>query len=234
MSPFHEPDRPDAPRLGDPTPLDRIHERRQMVQTQISSPGNGRHPVRDPRVLDAMRAVPRHAFVPQALRSHAYEDRPLLIGREQTISQPYMVARMTELLRVEPESRVLEIGTGSGYQAAVLAHLTPHVYTIEILPEHAARARTTLRELGYASVRCRLGDGSLGWPEEAPFDRIIVTCASPMLPPRLWEQLKEGGLLVFPQGEPSSAQWLIVAEKTTEGECFMRYVMPVAFVPLTR
>lgn len=212
---------------------ERALERRQMVETQISRPDDGRQAVLDPRVLEAMRTVPRHAFVPESFGKYAYQDQPLLIGKEQTISQPYIVARMTELLGVEPGSRVLEIGTGSGYQAAVLSQLTASVFSIEILPELAARARRTLEKLGYDSIRCHVGDGSRGWPEEAPFDRILVTCATPMIPPPLWKQLKEGGFLVFPQGEPHSIQWLVVAEKAGNGECLARYVMHVAFVPLT-
>jgi protein-L-isoaspartate(D-aspartate) O-methyltransferase len=207
--------------------------RRRMVRTQLLHPVDGREAVRDPRVLAAMEAVPRHAFVPPALREAAYEDGPLPIGQGQSISQPYMVARMTELLRVEPDSKVLEVGTGSGYQAAVLAELTPRVFTVEVVPDLSARAADALRGLGYASVRFRVGDGGLGWPEEAPFDRILVTCAAPALPPRLWEQLRGGGRLVYPHGEPYSFQWLVVAEKTPDGRCVQSAVMPVLFVPMT-
>jgi len=205
-----------------------------MVRTQISDPSDNRTPVGDRRVLEAIRSVPRHEFVPDELQSYAYQDQPLPIEHEQTISQPYIVARMTELLCVEPESKVLEIGTGSGYQAAVLGKLTSHVYSVEIVPELAARAKSTFDRLGYRSIRCRVGDGSLGWPEEAPFDRILLTCACRGIPPELWKQLKPGGLMVFPEGKPQSPQWLVVASKRENEESLVRFVMPVRFVPMTR
>lgn len=216
-----------------PEHFERVQERNEMVRTQLAEPLDDRQPVRDSRVLDAMRLVPRHAFMPADAREYAYDDSALRIGRGQTMSQPYIVALMTDLLRVEPDSKVLEIGTGSGYQAAVLAHLTPRVYTVEVIPELAERAERALRDLGHATVRCRAGDGSAGWPEEGPFDRILVTCACPVLPPRLWEQLKPGGVLVFPHGDPHSLQWLVVAEKTASDACLMRFVLPVTFVPMT-
>jgi protein-L-isoaspartate(D-aspartate) O-methyltransferase len=210
----------------------RVQERAEMIRTQISDPGQDRTAVRDRRVLEAILSVPRHEFVPEALQQDAYQDMPLPIGYDQTISQPYMVARMTELLRVEPESKVLEIGTGSGYQAAILGKLTPHVYTVEIVPELAARAKSTFRTLGYHSIRCRLGDGGQGWPEEAPFDRILLACACRTVPKELWKQLKPSGLMVYPEGEPRSPQWLVVAEKLEDEKSLVRFVMPVRFVPM--
>lgn len=187
--------------------------------------------IRDAAVLDAMREVPRHLFVPVELRDHAYENRPLPIGEDQTISQPYIVALMTELLELRPDSKVLEIGTGSGYQAAVLAELCHHVYTIEILEPLATRAAATLQQLGYEGVHVRAGDGYLGWPEAAPFDGILVTCAPEQVPTPLREQLAEGGRLVIPVG-PSGNQELVVVVKEA-GELVQRAVIPVRFVPMT-
>ncbi|MHC4066771.1 MAG: protein-L-isoaspartate(D-aspartate) O-methyltransferase, partial [Planctomycetota bacterium] len=173
-----------------------------MVRDQIEHPRFGGMAVTDQRVLEAMRHCPRHAFVPKLRRGQAYADSPLPIGHGQTISQPYMVAIMTELLELTPETKVLEIGTGSGYQAAVLAHLTPQVYTIEIIEPLAKRAQKVLRQQQYTEVNCRHADGYFGWKEEAPFDAIIVTCAAGHLPPPLWEQLKPGGRIVIPIGGP--------------------------------
>ena len=169
--------------------------RQSMVEHQLRRRG-----IRDTRLLAAMETVPRAEFVPSAQRPHAYEDRPLPIGEDQTISQPYIVALMTELLDVKEGDRVLEIGTGSGYQAAVLAELTPHVYTIEIIPTLAERAEETLRRLGYDAVEVMAGDGYLGWPDRAPFDGIIVTCAPEEVPEPLKDQLREGGRMVIPVG----------------------------------
>jgi protein-L-isoaspartate(D-aspartate) O-methyltransferase len=205
-----------------------------MVQTQIAGPEDGRKPIRDSAVLEAMRATPRHAFVPNAYRPLAYQDTPLPIGHDQTISQPYMVALMTEQLRLTPDSKVLEIGTGSGYQAAVLAHLTPYVYTIEIVKPLAERARRTLTEQGYRDVHCRTGDGYKGWPDAAPFDGIIVTCAAEDLPQPLWEQLKPGGRIVIPTGKASEIQRLVVITKTPDGNRRTETVTAVRFVPLVR
>ncbi len=211
---------------------DAVHEprdvqlRRMMVDTQIRARG-----VKDERVLAAMEAVPRHEFVPPQQRPHAYEDRPLPIGEGQTISQPYIVALMTELLDVKEGGRVLEIGTGSGYQAAVLAELTPHVYTIEIIPTLAERAEETLRRLGYDSVEVKAGDGYLGWPEHAPFDGIIVTCAPQEVPQPLKDQLKEGGRMVIPVGPQWTHQTLYLLTK--KGESLQQKdVIPVRFVPM--
>jgi protein-L-isoaspartate(D-aspartate) O-methyltransferase len=210
-----------AAATGDPYTV----ARHQMVTTQIVSRG-----VRDPRVLDALRQVERHRFVPDSLRDHAYEDRPLAIGHGQTISQPYIVALMTEEARVGPGSRVLEIGTGSGYQAAVLSVLAGQVSSIEIVEPLAAQAAALLRALGYANVTVRAGDGYRGWPERAPFDAILVTAAPPELPQPLLDQLAVGGRLVAPVGE--GVQELVVVERTAKG-LQRRAVIPVRFVPMT-
>lgn len=187
----------------------------------------------DPAVLGAMQRVPRHEFVPIALRSEAYTDRPLPIGEGQTISQPYIVAVMTHLLRVRPGERVFELGTGSGYQAAVLAELGLRVFSVEIVPQLAERARETLERLGYERVRVRAGDGYLGWPEEAPFDAILVTAAGDHIPKPLADQLKPGGRLVMPVGPTYGIQQLLVLEKATDGTLVTHEVLPVRFVPLT-
>lgn len=219
-----------------PTPHaahERVDERERMVRTQIAGSSPTRLSVTDETVLAAMRTVPRHVFVPENYRGRAYDDTPLPIGHGQTISQPYMVAIMTQLLEIGPESKVLEIGTGSGYQAAVLAHITPFVYTIEIVEPLFERARATLHDNGYESVQTRHGDGYYGWKEEAPFDAIIVTCAAGHLPPPLWDQLKPGGRIVIPIGGPLSVQRLVLVEKTPEGERQSDSVMAVRFVPMT-
>jgi len=221
-----EPPRPRSARS-------RADEREKMVLHQIESPGWTRDAVTDPAVLRAMRDVPRHAFVPRDLREQAYDDTPLPIGHGQTISQPYIVAAMTKLLRLAPGSKVLEIGTGSGYQAAVLAHLTRHVYTIEIIEPLAKKAAETLADEGYEDVHVRQGDGYFGWPEEAPFDAIIVTCAAGHLPPPLWDQIKPGGRIVIPIGGTFAVQRLVVAEKTADGKRKTDSVMDVRFVPMT-
>jgi len=202
-------------------------ERETMVREQIAWRG-----VKDPAVLAAMRKVPRERFVPEAMRSRAYDDGPLPIGYGQTISQPYIVAIMTELARPSKQHRVLEIGTGSGYQAAVLAEIVSHVYTIEIIKELAERAEKTLRELGYQNISVRHGDGYRGWLEAAPFDAILITAAAPRIPQPLIEQLKIGGRLVFPEGTPDGYQELVVVEKTAQG-LKREIVFPVRFVPMT-
>ncbi len=218
----------------DPTgAAERAEERARMVEAQIARPRDGRRPVEDPRVLAAMRAVPRHAFVPEALRRRAYEGSPLPIGLGQTISQPYIVALMTELLKLDPDDRVLEIGTGSGYQAAILAHLTPHVYTMEIVEPLHESARRALLGQGYDRVRARPGDGYYGWPEHAPYDAIIVTCASGHLPAPLWEQLAPGGRIVIPLGSPYEVQRLVVMTREPDGSRRSRTVTSVSFVPMT-
>jgi protein-L-isoaspartate(D-aspartate) O-methyltransferase len=200
-------------------------ERTEMVRSQIAS-----RDVRNPRVLEAMREVPRHRFVPPDDRKRAYLDRPLPIGYGQTISQPYIVAAMTELLHPEPADRVLEIGTGSGYQAAVISRLVAKVYTIEIVPELAERAAKTLAELGYVNVDVSSGDGYRGIPKEAPFDGILVTAAPDEIPQPLIEQLAVGGRMVIPVGD--YYQQLTVVEKTETG-ISKRSVFPVRFVPMT-
>jgi protein-L-isoaspartate(D-aspartate) O-methyltransferase len=200
-------------------------DRERMVATQIAARG-----VKDPCVLEAMRTVPRERFVPDSQRALAFADGPLAIGQGQTISQPYIVALMTELARTGPDRRVLEVGTGSGYQAAVLAACSREVYTIEILPDLGRRAEALLRELGIANVRVRVGDGYDGWPDAAPFDAIVVTAAPDTIPKPLLEQLKPGGRLVIPVG--SSDQDLVVVTRTADG--FRREsVIPVRFVPMT-
>ena len=213
---------------------ERTVERRRMVERQIERPSDGRTPVTDKRVLEAMRAVPRHAFVPADVRRHAYADAALPIEHGQTISQPYVVALMTEQLRLAPDSRVLEVGTGSGYQAAVLAQITPHVYSVEIVKELAESAARTLKEQGYTAVSVRAGDGYKGWPEHAPFDAIIVTCAPEELPEPLWEQLKPGGRIVIPVGPTDRVQELVVVSRTADGQRRTRTVTKVQFVPMTR
>lgn len=188
----------------------------------------------NPAVIDAIRAVPRHEFVPSALQDLAYEDRPLPIGDGQTISQPYVVALMTDLAEVGPASRVLEVGTGSGYQAAVLAEIVDHVYTIEIIQALGERAAQTLDRLGYENVTVRIGDGYRGWPEYAPFDAIVVTAAPDSVPPPLLEQLAVGGRLIIPVGPEGGSQSLQVIEKAPGDALTTTDVLPVIFVPLTR
>jgi protein-L-isoaspartate(D-aspartate) O-methyltransferase len=201
------------------------------VRATRSYTGRGRL---DDSVMKVMAAVARHEFVPSQLRYMAYENRPLPIGEGQTISQPYIVALMTDLAAVGRESIVLEVGTGSGYQAAVLAEIVDHVYTIEIVEPLGRRAAETLERLGYENVTVRIGDGYRGWPEFAPFDAIIVTAAPEEIPPPLIEQLKSGGRLVAPVGVESRAQSLQVLEKGPGGEITRTDVLPVAFVPFTR
>ncbi len=187
----------------------------------------------DPRVMEAMKQVPRHAFVPRALEDCAYDNGPLQIGHGQTISQPYIVALMSDLLATEAHHVVLEVGCGSGYQSAVLSRLVKQVYSVEIVPELAQAAQERLSRLGYGNVTVRHGDGYLGWPEHAPFDGIIVTAAAPQIPPPLIEQLKPGGRMVIPVGFPYMRQDLLLVEKNRAGEILTRNMLPVAFVPLT-
>jgi protein-L-isoaspartate(D-aspartate) O-methyltransferase len=207
-------------------PFDWTAQRERMVDEQLLGRDIG-----SARVLAAMRKVPRHVFVPEAQRAQAYDDSPVPIGLGQTISQPYVVAFMTQSLDLEPTHRVLEIGTGSGYQAAVLAELTSEVYTIEVLPLLAERARDTLGALGYHHVQVRTGNGYLGWPEHAPFDRIIVTAAPPDVPPALVEQLKIGGIMAIPVG--TTEQRLLILRRTERGTDTLR-TLPVRFVPMIR
>ncbi len=200
-------------------------EREKMVEEQIHNRG-----VKDERVLAAMRKVPRHLFVPVSEREHAYIDSPLPIGEGQTISQPYIVGLMTELLELKPNDKVLEIGTGSGYQAAILAELSKEVYSIEIIESLALRAKDTLNKLGYKNIEIKVGDGYKGWKEKAPFDAIIVTAAPPDIPPPLLEQLKEGGRMVIPLGEYFQELYVITKKN---GEIFKKSIIPVRFVPMT-
>ncbi|MGD2135128.1 MAG: protein-L-isoaspartate(D-aspartate) O-methyltransferase [Gemmatimonadales bacterium] len=200
--------------------------RRAMVEL-IASRG-----VDDDATLAAMRQVPRHHFVPTEYRRHAYADRPLPIGYGQTISQPYIVAYMTETLEVEPDDRVLEIGTGSGYQAAVLAAMGLEVYTVEIFGVLARAARERLDRLGYDRVSVRHADGHYGWPDVAPFDAVIVTAAAGYIPPALVEQLKPGGKMIIPVGSVYGVQSLILVDKDTDGEVTTHQLLPVRFVPM--
>ena len=201
--------------------------REEMVRYQIEGRG-----VSDGRVLAAMRSVPRHEFVPEPELGDAYEDHPLPIGCGQTISQPYIVAYMCELARLAPTDRVLEVGTGSGYHAAVVSRLAAWVYSVEIVEALAARAERTIAGLGYHNVTIRQGDGYFGWEEESPFDAIIVTAAAREIPPPLLRQLADGGRLVIPVGHPLFTQELVLVEKRG-GETVRRDLIPVRFVPLT-
>ncbi len=202
-------------------------QRKEMVRNQLESRG-----ISDERVLQAMEEVPRHLFIDEKFRHLAYADHPLPIDAEQTISQPYIVALMTEVVEIEKGDKVLEIGTGSGYQAAVLAHLTDEVYSVEIIKELAEKAERTLKELGYTHVRIKWGDGNRGWEENAPYDAVIVTCASKEVPPALFEQLKEGGKMIIPLGDPSSFQILTLVEKK-KGKPLKKEILGVRFVPMT-
>lgn len=208
--------------------MDLQARRHEMVEQQIRQRG-----VTDARVLNAMRAVPRDRFIPPSLMNQAYDDGPLPIGFGQTISQPYIVAYMSEVLKLDPSHKVLEIGTGSGYQAAVLGELAREVYTIEIVPELAERAEGALQALGTTNVHVRSGDGYGGWPEQAPFDRVMVTAAPEELPRPLIDQLAPGGLLVIPVGTQGGPQWMTIVEKTATG-VVERRTIPVQFVPFTR
>lgn len=201
--------------------------REKMVRTQVEA-----REIADKKVLAAMRRVPRHLFVPPEDRSRAYEDHPLPIGFGQTISQPYIVALMTELLNLKKETRVLEVGTGSGYQAAILSRIVEEVYTVEIIPQLASRAEKTLRELGYRNVHAAQLDGYYGWKEHAPFDAIIVTAAAEFIPPPLIKQLKVGGLMCIPVGPPFSVQNLFLVKKKSEKEIETQVITQVVFVPL--
>lgn len=210
---------------------ERVAEREQMVKEGIADYPH--HPVKDPSVLKAMRRVPRHMFVPKEFQDQAYRNSPLLIGYNQTISQPFIVAHMSELLELDPEHRVLEIGTGSGYQAAVLAELCEHVYTIEIVAPLGKQAGKLLKELGYGQVYVRIGNGYAGWPEEAPFDRIIVTCAPEQIPKALLDQLAPGGRMIIPVGGQFETQYMVEVSKNQKGKISQKEHYPVRFVPMT-
>jgi protein-L-isoaspartate(D-aspartate) O-methyltransferase len=209
-----------------PRSNERQDERQKMAEV-IAAYG-----LRDKAVLEAMRMVPRHEFVTTQHVRSAYADTPLPIGHGQTISQPYIVAEMTRQLQLKADSKVLEVGTGSGYQAAVLTEFTPHVYTIEVIPQLAAKAARRLSMLGYRTVKTKTGDGYYGWREHAPFDGIIVTCAAGQIPPPLLEQLAPGGRMIIPVGGVFATQHLILITKSAEGKIQSRALMPVRFVPL--
>jgi protein-L-isoaspartate(D-aspartate) O-methyltransferase len=219
-------EKPEKPEWERPRFTERQAERDLMVKTQMRD-------VKDEKVLEAMKNVPRHKFVPKYHQGSAYSDRPLSIGHGQTISQPYIVAYMTEALKLKPEHKVLEIGTGSAYQAAILGEITPHVYSIEIVKPLAESAKKRLKDLGYKTVKTIYADGYHGWKKHAPFDAIIVTCAATHVPPPLFAQLKEGGRMCIPVGGRFSFQELLVVEKK-DGKALSRSVMGVVFVPLTR
>ena len=203
-------------------------KREEMVQQTIERRG-----VADPAVLKSMRTVERHLFVPENNAANAYEDRPLPIGYGQTISQPFIVAYMTEIINPRPQHKVLEIGTGSGYQAAVLAEVVKTVYTIEIIPDLGNAASTRLQKLGYNNVNVKIADGYFGWPEHGPYDAIVVTAAAEFVPPPLIEQLRDGGKIVIPIGGPFMNQNLMLIEKNGK-KITTKNLMPVAFVPFTR
>ncbi|MBN2791933.1 MAG: protein-L-isoaspartate(D-aspartate) O-methyltransferase [Desulfuromonadales bacterium] len=210
---------------------------RKMLQTiereaSFTAPLTGR-PNFDPRVMEALEQVPRDAFVPPEMLDHAFDDGPLPIGQGQTISQPYIVALMTDLLDPRPTQTILEIGTGSGYQAAILAQLVEQVYSLEIIPTLAAQAAELLSRLGYDNVEVKAGDGHFGWPEHAPYDGIIITAAATHLPQTLLDQLKPGGRLVIPVGRPYSSQELLLVEKDLTGKLHSRDILGVVFVPMT-
>jgi protein-L-isoaspartate(D-aspartate) O-methyltransferase len=203
-------------------------ERESMVNDQILDRG-----ISDQKTLNAMLKVKRHLFVPESQKPYAYEDRPLPIGYGQTISQPYIVAFMTEFLKLRPEYKVLEIGTGSGYQAAVLAEIVKEVYTVEIIPELGRSAAERLKSLGYENIKVRVEDGYYGWEENSPYDAIIVTAAAGSVPPPLIKQLKDGGKMIIPVGSPFFFQYLVSVEKSG-GEITTKRLIGVSFVPLTR
>ena len=207
---------------------ERVEEREKMVARQIKARG-----VDDPNVLVSLRTVPRHSFVRHDDLRRAYSDQPLPIGKGQTISQPYIVGYMTDVLELGPESKVLEIGTGSGYQAAVAAEIAREVYTIEIIEALAEKAEERLKELGYGNVFAKAGDGYYGWEEKGPFDAIIITAAAGLMPPPLKEQLKAGGKMILPLGSPYGAQTLVLVTKDEKGRIRSRSLLPVRFVPMT-
>ena len=211
--------------------MERVRDPFELVRAQMVDEQLARRGITDARVLGAMRKVPRHLFVEEALRGRAYGDHPLPIGAEQTISQPYIVALMTELLELSGREKALEIGTGSGYQTAILTHLGARVYTIERLPDLLVEAEERFRRLGLRNIETRLGDGAGGWPERAPFDRIIVTAAAPGIPTPLTEQLGPGGRLVIPVGD-LTGQELVILRRGPEGSLTERHAGGVRFVPL--
>jgi protein-L-isoaspartate(D-aspartate) O-methyltransferase len=204
------------------------NQRQKMVKNQIEKRG-----VKDKKTLEAMLATPRHKFIPKFWLALAYTDRPVPIGEGQTISQPYIVALMTEKLNLKPNDKVLEIGTGSGYQAAILSQICNDVYTIEIIPSLGERAKQRLKDLGYDNITVEIGDGYYGWVQHAPFDAIIVTAAATHIPPALIEQLKPGGRMVIPVGGVFSVQRLMFIQKNQDQTLRSKNILPVRFVPLT-
>lgn len=207
---------------------DFVQRREEMVKTQIEKRG-----IKDAATLAALRKTPRHLFVPKSIIDDAYDDRPLPIGYGQTISQPYIVAYMTEIVKPKPDHRVLEIGTGSGYQAAVLAEIVKEVYTIEIVDSLGSQAQNRFSKLNYKKITAKTGDGYYGWKEKSPFDAIVVTAAAEYIPPPLIEQLKEGGRMIIPVGSPFMVQQLMLVEKKA-GKARTTSLMPVRFVPFKR
>ena len=222
--------------IGDRDDAQYKAKRVNMVATQIDQRGvrDGRKGVVDDRVLEVMRRVPRHEFVRDVDKRRAYADHPLPIGYDQTISQPYIVAYMTELLKPKKEHKVLEVGTGSGYQAAVLAELVDHVYTIEIIEKLGQKAKKRLERLGYKNLTVKIGDGYYGWEKHAPFDTIIVTAAADHIPPPLVRQLKPGGIMCIPVGGRFQVQTLMLVQKEADGSIITKQIFAVRFVPLTR
>ncbi len=210
---------------------ERTEERRKLIYREVAN-SPGIH-INNQKVLEVMLKVPRHSFVPPEMAEFAYQNTPLPIGYDQTISQPLIVASMTDLLKVNTRDKILEVGTGSGYQAAVLAEMGAEVYSIEIVPELAERASKVLRELGYVQVHVKSGDGYDGWPENAPFDKIIVTCAPEDVPAPLIQQLKPEGFIVIPVGKEDRIQYLLVLKKMKNGKLKKDYKYPVRFVPMT-
>jgi len=206
----------------------RTREREALVSRYIAAQG-----IRNQQVIDAMKTVPRHSFVPKRDAMVAYADRPLYIGYGQTISQPYIVAYMTDALQLDPNDVVLEVGTGSGYQAAVCAEIAKSVYSIEIIDQLAQSAQKRLEELGYHNVFVKSGDGYYGWPEHGPFDAVIVTCAAGLVPPPLIRQLKPGGKMIIPLSSPFGLQNLVLLTKDEQEKVTSRQVLPVRFVPMT-
>ena len=211
----------------------RLEEMLRTIEAEawFTAPLSGRSSF-DPQVMEAMEQVPRTAFVPPELIAHAFDNRPLPIGRGQTISQPYIVALMTDLLELQPTQTILEVGTGSGYQAAILAQLAQHVYSLEIIPSLAVEAATLLSRLGYTNISVKAGNGHAGWPEHAPYDGIIITAAATYLPPALLDQLKPGGRLVIPFGRPHMTQDLLLIQKDLGCKLHSRKILEVAFVPM--
>jgi protein-L-isoaspartate(D-aspartate) O-methyltransferase len=228
-SPQNTATKPDESAWLRPRSLERAAERNQMVEHIRRVYG-----LDNPAVLEALKNVPRHWFVPESRQSLAYSDTPLPIGYDQTISQPFIVAYMTSLLELTPDKKVLEVGTGSGYQAAVLAELTPHVYTIEIIEPLARTTREKLKQLGYETIEVKIGDGYQGWHRHQPFDAMIVTCAPDHVPQPLLDQLKPGGRIVIPVGDIFRVQNLVLIRKDREGNINRESLMPVRFVPLIR